>query len=59
MMAVVYGAGGFDPDKPGSNIVQILPDVASASEPTLEDKLAQLSEAVDALILDALGGGNV
>jgi len=56
-MAIVYGPGGFDPTKPDNNVLEVTvdPDV----EPTLDERVAAVENAVDTLILDSLGGFDV
>ena len=60
-MAIVYGPGGFDPAKPGGNIIDAAPDLPTEPDSllVLADQVAALTDAVDTLILDSLGGLDV
>ena len=59
----IYGPGGYDPDKPDGNIVEVIetPDPEPTPDPLVElaEQVATLTDAVDTLILDSLGGFDV
>jgi len=65
MRHVIYGPGGYDPAKPDGNVVEVIDDGLADPEPTpdplveLAEQVATLTDAVDTLILDSLGGLDV
>ena len=65
MRHVIYGQGGYDPAQSDGNIVHEhddgLPDPDPTPDPllALADQVASLTDAVDTLILDSLGGLDV
>jgi hypothetical protein len=60
---ITYGPGGYDPAKPASNVISVeeTPDPPTEPDPllVLADQVATLTDAVDTLILDSLGGLDV
>ena len=51
-----YGPGGYDPTKPNDNVISIEEVPDEEIEPSPEERLAAVEDAVDLLILDSLGG---
>ena len=57
-----YGPGGFDPGKPDGNVASVEEVETPEQPPTIEvvaEQVAALTDAVDTLILDSLGGFDV
>lgn len=58
-----YGPGGYDPTKPEGNVtaVEIVPENPVSPDPItkLAQQVVQLTDAVDLLILESLGGPDV
>lgn len=57
MQHIIYGEGGYDPSKPDHNIVSVEEIDAPPAEPSTEDRLDALTDAVEALAFDLLMGG--
>lgn len=53
---ITYGPGGYDPTKPNDNVISIEEVPDEEIEPSPEERLAAVEDAVDLLILDSLGG---
>jgi hypothetical protein len=51
---IVYGIGGFDPTKPNNNIVEEYEVEVPDPEPTPEEQIVALQDAVDTLTLALL-----
>lgn len=54
---VTYGPGGFDPSTPGGNVLHSEEvDLPDPEPDPVQARLDALTDAVDTLILDSLGG---
>lgn len=51
---VTYGPGGYDPAKPNGNVIDVqhFDDAPQPTEATLEEKIAAVIEAINALVND-------
>lgn len=54
MMHITYGEGGYDPSKPNSNIASVEEIDAPPVEPSTQDRLDAITDAVEALAFDLL-----
>lgn len=50
----VYGVGGYDPTKPNNNLVNYHEEDVPDPEPTPEEQIVALQDAVDTLTLALL-----
>jgi hypothetical protein len=50
----VYGIGGFDPTKPNNNIIEMYEVEVPDPEPTPEEQIVALQDAMDTLTLALL-----